>query len=84
MFTKTGSEIINFYKFKNNKYKFNPTINDTEKEKWSINFCNDTVYTKFDGDREKILYNSSIVYTDKEKRINYVFTGGFFRRKSDE
>ena len=83
LFTNTGSEIINFYKFKNNKYTFNLTINDEETEKWSINFCNDTVYKKFNGDEEKILYNSSIVYTDKEERRNYVFTGGFLRPMND-
>ena len=32
LFTKSGSEIINFYKYKNDKYKFNLNLNETEKK----------------------------------------------------
>ena len=75
--TETGSEIINFYKFKNDKYNL---INDTGNGKWYINFCNDTNYTKYKEDNNTdSAYNSQIVYSEEKK--NYVFTGGFFKQK---
>ena len=79
--TRTGSEIINFHKF-TNKYKFSSSINinDDEKEKWSINLCNDTLYTKLNNSKKTIWYDSQIVYTDKE--INYRLTGAFLKKNN--
>ena len=84
--TETGSEIINFYKFKNNKYKYSPNyiINKNEKDKWFINFCNDTTYKNITEDNNrKEYYNSQIVYTDNEENKFFVFTGGFFKQREE-
>lgn len=83
LFTKSGSEIINFYKYKNDKYKFNLNINETEKNKWFINLCNDTIYFK-ENSKDEIKFDSQIVYRDNGK--NYRLTGGFFKllKKEDE
>ena len=85
--SKSGSEIINFHKFKNNKHKFyQGIINDTEKEKWSINLCNDTIYTKYynDSNNEKLAYDSQIVYTDTDKKRNYILTGAYHKYRSNK
>lgn len=80
-FTKSGSEIINFYKYKNDKYKFNLNISETEKQKWFINLCNDTIYLKENSTDEK-KYDSQIVYHDNEK--NYRLTGAFLKLLNEE
>lgn len=85
--TKTGSEIINFHKFKNNKHKFSSNIDGNEAKKWNINLCNDTHYTKYENISENIIekmaYDSQIVYTDDDK-INYNFAGAYFFLKNDK
>lgn len=74
LLTETGSEIVNFHKYKNGKHIF---INETEEEKWSINICNDTTYPK----NNPLKFDSQIVYSNNE--INYIFTGPFFRYRND-
>lgn len=85
--TKSGSEIINFYKFKNNKHKFNININGDETRKWNINLCNDTSYIKYENISgnisEKMVYDSQIVYTDDGK-TNYNLAGAFFFLKNNK
>ena len=81
--TKTGSEIINFHKFSKDKFKFSSSINinDTEIKKWSINLCNDTLYTKFSNDDNNTWYDSQIVYTNN--MINYRLTGAFLKKNNN-
>ena len=84
--TESGSEIINFHKFKNNKHKFHSNIISKEKEKWSINLCNDTNYVKYynNSNNNRLAYDSQIVYTDTDNKKNYILTGGYLKIKNNK
>ena len=75
---QTGSEIINFHKYKNGKHSFSKDINNTtEIKKWSINLCNDTIYMINDSKKSDF----QIIYQNNEE--NYGFAGPFLKVKND-
>ena len=82
MLTNTGSKIINFHKFSVNEKNLNlVNKNNSVKNKWSINLCNDTTYEIY-NDSDIFGYDSQIVYTNNKK--NFKLTGPFFKLKNEK
>ena len=77
----SGSEIINFHKFTDKQYTMK-IINQTAQDKWSINICNDTIYSSEEDNTTIMKYDSQIVYNNNNNTIR--FTGPFLRLENNE
>ena len=66
----TGSQVINFYKYRNRDYS-------PKNESFQFNLCNDTIYTKWENGSKETKFDSQIVYKNDNLNISTRLTGPF-------
>lgn len=71
----TGSKIINFHKYARKE-------NLSKNTSFFINFCNDTIYLKFENGSYKDGIDSQIAYLDRSTNISASLAGPFFSLKN--
>ena len=72
----TGSQIINFNKYKNRDYS-------PKNESFQFNLCHDTIYTKWENGSKETKVDSQIVYKNDNLNISTRLTGPFHYLKDN-